>query len=70
MKLKQTNQIAHLEKLVNQSMLNEAHVIGIAKACTVALMKAGDSLVVRCREKDVNQKKKKKHTEDSENVFV
>ena len=47
-------------------------MIGIAKACTVVLMKARDSLVIRCREKDVNQKKKKKkkHTEDIENVFV
>ena len=35
-------------------------MIGIAKACTVVLMRARDSLVVRCREKDVNQKKKKK----------
>ena len=32
-------------------MLNKAHVIEIAKACTVAFMKARNSVDVRCREK-------------------
>ena len=35
-------------------------MIGIAKACTVVLMKARDFLVVRCRKKDIKKKKKKK----------
>ena len=39
-KLKQTNQIAHVKKLANQSLLNKAHVIEITKACTVAFIKA------------------------------
>ena len=60
MKFKQTNQIAHLQKLANQSRLNKAHVIEITKACTVAFMKARNCLVVRCREKHVNWEKKQK----------
>ena len=36
-------------------MLNKAQVIGIAKACTVAFMKARISLVVWCREKKKNK---------------
>ena len=40
-------------------------MIKITKACTVAFMKARNSLVVRCREKHANSKK----TEDGENVF-
>ena len=55
---KQTNGIAHLQKLANQSTLNKAHVIEITKVCTVALMKAKDSLVVRFKEKHVNWQKK------------
>ena len=35
-------------------------MIEITKACTVAFMKARNSLVVRCREKHVNREKKKK----------
>ena len=65
MKFKQTNQIAHLQKLANQSTLNKAHMIEITKACTADFMKARNSLVVRCREKHVNWKKK---TEDGENL--
>ena len=42
-------------------------MIEITKACTVAFMKARNSLVVRCREKHVNWKKRK--TEDGENLF-
>ena len=42
-------------------------MIEITKACTVASMKARNSLVVvQCREKKVNWKK---NTEDSENLF-
>ena len=37
-------------------MLNKAQVIGIAKACTVAFMKARISSVVWCREKKKNIK--------------
>ena len=44
----------HLWKLANQSTLNEAHVLEITKACTVAFMKARNSLVVWCREECVN----------------
>ena len=46
-------------------------MIEIAKACTVVLMKARDSLVVQCREKHVNQKNKIyiKKPPRSENVF-
>ena len=49
MKFKETNQIC---LLANQSTLNKAHAIEITKACTVAFMKARNSLVVvvRCRE--------------------
>ena len=46
-------------------MLNKAHVIEITKACTVAFMKARNSLIARCREKHVNWKK----TEDEKNLF-
>ena len=60
MKFKQTNQIAHLQKLANQSTLNKAHMIERTKACTVAFMKARNSLVVPCKEKHVNWKKKQK----------
>ena len=42
-------------------------MIEITKACTVAFMKTRNSLIVRCREKNVNCKKKK--TEDGENLF-
>ena len=41
-------------------------MIEIIKACTVAFIKARNSLVVRSREKHFNWKKK---TEDGENVF-
>ena len=40
-------------------------MIEITKACTVAFMKARNSLVVRCREKYVNWKR----IEDSEHLF-
>ena len=36
---------AHLQKLAEQSMLNDTHVIQIGKICTVVLMKAKNSLV-------------------------
>ena len=66
MKFKQPNQIPLLQTLANQSTLNKAHVIEIAKACTVASMKARNSLVVvECREKNQLEKK----TEDDENLF-
>ena len=48
----------HLQKLAEQSMLNDTHVIQIGKICTVVLMKAKNSLVfdedrnVSIREKD------------------
>ena len=45
--------------------MNKAHVIEITKACTVALMKARNSLVVHCRKKHVNWQK----TKDGENLF-
>ena len=35
----------HLSKLANQSTLNVAHVIEITKTCTVAFIKARNSLV-------------------------
>ena len=35
----------HLQKLAEQSMLNDTHVIQIGKICTVVLMKAKSSLV-------------------------
>ena len=60
MKFKQTNKIAHLQKLANQSTLNKAHVIEITKACTVAFMKARNYLVVRCREKPVHWEKNRR----------
>ena len=59
-KFKQTNQIAHLQKLSNQSKLNKAHVIEITKAYKVAFMKARNSLVVRCREERGNWKKNRR----------
>ena len=34
----------HLQKLAEQSMLNDTHVIQIGKICTVVLMKAKNSL--------------------------
>ena len=40
-------------------------MIEITKACTVAFMKARNSLVAWCREKRVNWKK----TEDGENLY-
>ena len=40
----------------------------ITKVCTVAIMKARNSLVVQCREKKVNWKKKTT-TKDDENLF-
>ena len=42
-------------------------MIEITKECTVAFMKAIDSLVVRCREKSANCEKE---TEDGENYFL
>ena len=51
---------AHLWKLASQSTLNMANVIEITKACTVAFMKAKNSLVVQCREELVNWEKKQK----------
>ena len=60
MKFKQTNQIAHLQKLANQPTLNKAYMIEITKACTADFMKARNILVFRCREKHVNWKKKQK----------
>ena len=44
-------------------------MIEITNACAVAFMKARHSLVVRCREKHVNQGKKRKKTEAGENLF-
>ena len=41
-------------------------MIEITKAFTVAFMKARNCLVVRCKEKRVNQEKK---TENGENIF-
>ena len=41
-------------------MLNGVHVIEITKTCTVAFMKARNSLVVRCREKRANWEKTEK----------
>ena len=60
MKLKQTNQILHLQTLANQSTLNKTHVIEITKACAVAFMRARNSLVVQCRQKHANWKKEQK----------
>ena len=42
----------------------------ITKACTVAFMKARNSLVVRCREKRANWKKTKKTSRNYENIFL
>ena len=58
--------MSHLCTSANQSTLNKAHVIEITKAYTVAFMEVASSLVVRCREKHVNWKKK---TENGENLF-
>ena len=65
MKFKQTNQICSPLK-ISKSKLNKAYAIEIAKACTVAFMKARNSLVVRCGEECVNWKKK---TEHGKNLF-
>ena len=43
-------------------------MIETTKKCTVALMKAINSLVIQCREKRVHWKKKNK-TENDENIF-
>ena len=61
MKSKQTNQICSPLK-IRQSTLNKAHLIEIAKTCTVAL-KARNFLVLRCREEKrvSNEKQKKKN---------
>ena len=56
---------AQLQKLANQSTLNDALVIEITMTCTVALMNARNSLIFRCREKRGTWKK----TEDVENIF-
>ena len=61
MKLKEINQIFSPLKLVNQSMLNKAHIIEITKAYTVVFMKAKSSLVACCRERE--------KTKYGENVF-
>ena len=42
----------------------------ITKACTVAFMKARNSLVVRYREKRANWKKTKKTSRNYENIFL
>ena len=42
----------------------------ITKACTVAFMKARNSLVVRYREKRANWKKTKKASRNYENIFL
>ena len=55
-----------LWKLANQSTLNKACMIEIAKACKVASMKARDSFVVRYRKERVSWKKKK---QDGKNLF-
>ena len=51
---------SHLWKLANQWTLNKSHVIETTKACTVAFMKAINSLVIRCREERINWRKKQK----------
>ena len=62
----QANQSNSSPLHISQSItLNKAHVIKITKGCTVAFMKARNSLIVRCREKYVKWKK----TEDGENLF-
>ena len=65
-KFKQTNQICSPLK-ISQLTLNKAHVIEITKACTVAFMKARNSLVFRCKEELVNWKK---ITENGGKLFV
>ena len=40
--------------------MNKSHVIERTKACTVAFMKAINSLVIRCREERINWRKKQK----------
>ena len=47
---------AHLQKLANQSSLNDAHVLEITKTCIVALVKARNPLIFCCREKLENWK--------------
>ena len=51
---------AYLQKLANQSMLNDTHVTEMTKTSTVAFMMARNFLVVRCREKRVNWRKDKR----------
>ena len=60
MKFNQANQIAHLEKLAKQSMLNKAHMIEIKKSCIVAFMKVKKSLVVQCSDEFVNWKENRR----------
>ena len=67
MKFKQTNRIFSPLK-ISQATLNKAYVIEITKSCTVAFMKARNSLVVRCRKERVNWEKKAQ-TENGENLF-
>ena len=50
---------------INQSTLNKAYMIETTKACTVAFMKARNSVVVRYRDHRVNWKK----TEHGKNLF-
>ena len=57
--------LAYLYKWANQSTLNGVHAIEIIKTCTVAFMKAIDSLIVWCREKLFNCKK----SEDGKKCF-
>ena len=54
----------HLWKLANQSTSKGARATEITKACTVAFMKARNSLVVQFRKIG-----KKKKTENGENIF-
>ena len=49
--------LAYLYKWANQSTLNGVHAIEIIKTCTVAFMKAINSLIVWCREKLFNCRK-------------
>ena len=70
MKSKQTNQICSPLK-IRQSTLNKAHLIEIAKTCTVAL-KARNFLVLRCREEkrvSIEKQNKTKKKEYGENSF-
>lgn len=54
-----------LKILINQSTLNGAHVIQIAKTCIAALMKARNFLICQCIEECVNWNK----VEDGEEIF-